>query len=83
MTTTTTAQPVASWIAGEWGAAPVTEGVELRDAATGVLVATAGGAPDLAAAVDYARTVGQASLGELPFHRRALILKSLAQALTA
>ena len=44
--------------------------------------ARVGAAPDLAAAVDYARTVGQASLGELPFHRRALILKALAQALT-
>src|SRR6185437_1149428 len=83
MTTTTTAQPVSSWIAGQWAAAPVEEAVELRDAATGILVATAGGAPDLAAALDYARTVGQASLGELPFHRRALILKALAQALTA
>ncbi|GAA4357985.1 phenylacetic acid degradation bifunctional protein PaaZ [Microbacterium rhizosphaerae] len=83
MTTTTTAPPVSSWIAGQWAAAPVDDEVELRDAATGILVATAGGAPDLAAAVDYARTVGQASLGELPFHRRALILKALAQALTA
>src|SRR5690606_28969646 len=37
---------------------------------------------DLAAALEHARTVGQASLGALTFHRRALLLKQFALALT-
>ncbi len=37
---------------------------------------------DLGVALDYARTVGQKSLGELTFHQRAVILKQLAQVLT-
>ena len=34
---------------------------------------------DLAAVVDYGRTTGQAELGKLTFHQRALKLKELAQ----
>ncbi|TFD13695.1 phenylacetic acid degradation bifunctional protein PaaZ [Cryobacterium sp. TMT4-10] len=34
---------------------------------------------DLAAVVEHARTIGQASLGELTFHQRAILLKKLAQ----
>ena len=37
---------------------------------------------DLAAALEYARTVGQASLGALTFHERAVLLKQFALALT-
>lgn len=37
---------------------------------------------DTAGAIDYARTTGQASLGKLTFHDRALIIKQLAQYLT-
>ncbi len=58
----------------EAGAAPV------LDASTGellALVSTSG--LDLAAVVDYGRTTGQAELGKLTFHQRALKLKELAQ----
>lgn len=58
--------------------------VEVRDASTGEVVtrvSTQG--IDLGAAVAYARTVGQASLGALTFHQRALLLKEFAIALTA
>lgn len=58
----------------EAGAAPV------LDASTGellALVSTAG--LDLAGVVDYGRTTGQAELGKLTFHQRALKLKELAQ----
>ncbi|MCC2033308.1 phenylacetic acid degradation bifunctional protein PaaZ [Microbacterium sp. BWT-G7] len=72
-----------SYIGGRWAAPDGSRATLLQDAATGVPVARVGAAPDIPAAVDYARTVGQASLGDLPFHRRALILKALAQALTA
>jgi oxepin-CoA hydrolase/3-oxo-5,6-dehydrosuberyl-CoA semialdehyde dehydrogenase len=37
---------------------------------------------DIASVLDYARRVGQASLATLTFHKRALLLKQLAQALT-
>ncbi len=56
----------------------------VRDASNGEIVtrvSTKG--IDLAAALDYARTVGQASLGELTFHKRALLLKEFGQILTA
>lgn len=56
----------------------------VRDASTGdevTAVSTQG--IDLAGALDYARTVGQVSLGELTFHQRALRLKEFGQILTA
>lgn len=56
---------------------------DVRDASTGELVtrvSTEG--LDLGAALEYARTVGQASLGELTFHQRAVLLKRFALALT-
>ena len=37
---------------------------------------------DLGGALEYARTVGQASLGALTFHQRAMLLKQFALALT-
>ncbi|MEY9778089.1 phenylacetic acid degradation bifunctional protein PaaZ [Arthrobacter sp. MW3 TE3886] len=87
---TTTAAPtvdtveiVPSFIRGSWwtpdatsaaGAAPV------LDASTGELLAKVSTAGlDLAAVVDYGRTTGQAELGTLTFHQRALKLKELAQ----
>jgi oxepin-CoA hydrolase/3-oxo-5,6-dehydrosuberyl-CoA semialdehyde dehydrogenase len=72
-----------SYIAGRWRAPDATRTTLLQDAATGAPVARVGAAPALADAVEYARTVGQASLGALSFHGRALVLKALAQALTA
>jgi oxepin-CoA hydrolase / 3-oxo-5,6-dehydrosuberyl-CoA semialdehyde dehydrogenase len=56
----------------------------VRDASTGeVVTAVSTKGLDLAAALDYARTVGQSSLGRLTFHQRALLLKQFAQALSA
>ena len=55
----------------------------MRDASTGEIVtrvSTTG--LDLAAALEYARTVGQASIGALTFHERAVRLKQFALALT-
>lgn len=72
-----------SYIAGRWTPPDTTRTTVLQDAATGAPIARVGAAPDLAAAVDHARSVGQPSLGALSFHRRALILKALAQELTA
>lgn len=79
----TALREVGSYIGGQWWTSGATDGTVLRDASTGEPVAIVGDAPDIAAAVEHARTVGQASLGALTFHRRALILKGLAQALTA
>jgi oxepin-CoA hydrolase/3-oxo-5,6-dehydrosuberyl-CoA semialdehyde dehydrogenase len=73
-----------SYIRGEWwtpdAAAPATE---VRDASTGELVtriSTEG--LDLEGALEYARSVGQRSLGALTFHQRAVLLKQFALVLT-
>lgn len=83
-----------SYLQGEWwvpggdpatGAAGETTpgGVEVRDPSTGepIIRVSADGA-DLAGALEYARTTGQASLGALTFHQRAVLLKEFALALT-
>lgn len=78
---------LASYLQGAWWAprpADAADAAVVRDASTGAeicRVSTAG--IDLAGAVAYAREVGQASLGALTFHQRALLLKQFAQALTA
>ncbi|CAB4561503.1 unannotated protein [freshwater metagenome] len=70
-----------SYVQGKWWKAE--SGSPIRDASTGDVLAFVGSdGLDLAGAVDYARTVGQRSLGELTFHQRALILKALGAALT-
>ncbi|WP_194397701.1 phenylacetic acid degradation bifunctional protein PaaZ [Microbacterium atlanticum] len=59
------------------------DATDVLDASTGEVVtrvSTAG--VDLAGAIAYARTTGQASLGALTFHQRALLLKEFALALT-
>ncbi|MGN6425414.1 MAG: phenylacetic acid degradation bifunctional protein PaaZ [Leifsonia sp.] len=73
-----------SYNRGEWWTPEGDDGaVDVLDASTGELVARIGAAGvDLTGALEYARTVGQASLGALTFHQRALLLKQLAQALT-
>ncbi|MGE3448362.1 MAG: phenylacetic acid degradation bifunctional protein PaaZ [Microbacteriaceae bacterium] len=76
---------LASYVNGDWWVPEVSTGstTEIRDASTGEVVTTASTEGlDLGAALDYARTVGQRSLGELTFHQRAVILKQLAQVLT-
>jgi oxepin-CoA hydrolase/3-oxo-5,6-dehydrosuberyl-CoA semialdehyde dehydrogenase len=71
-----------SYVNGGWWT-PAGEGTPVRDASTGEVVTTVSTEGlDLGAALEYARTVGQASLGELTFHQRAVILKQLAQVLT-
>ena len=74
-----------SYVKGEWWTPDAAAGAsaqEVRDASTGdlvVRVSTEG--LDLAGALEYARTVGHASLGELTFHQRAVLLKQMAVAL--
>ncbi|MET0714961.1 MAG: phenylacetic acid degradation bifunctional protein PaaZ [Mycetocola sp.] len=73
-----------SYVSGGWWAPDETaDATPVTDASTGevlALVSTRG--LDLAAALDYARTTGQASLGILTFHQRAVLLKQMAQVLT-
>ena len=74
-------QIVPSFVNGGWWSPAGETGAQaVMDASTGALVATVSSeGVDLAGAVEYARTVGQASLGQLTFHQRALLLKQLAQ----
>ncbi len=66
-----------------WTPASTVEGTVIRDASTGAEVARVSTEGlDLAATLDYARTLGQASLGTLTFHQRAVLLKQMAQVLT-
>lgn len=69
-----------SYIAGSWWTPSQPQRiVEVHDAVTGELVCQVStDGLDTAAAVAYARSTGQASLGELTFHQRALRLKELA-----
>lgn len=65
----------AWWTPGEEVA-----GTEVRDASTGAVIARVSTEGlDLAAVIEHGRTVGQAGLGRLTFHQRALKLKELAQ----
>ncbi|WP_028265324.1 phenylacetic acid degradation bifunctional protein PaaZ [Arthrobacter sp. MA-N2] len=78
----TTVETVPSFVKGEWWtpSADASAGVPVRDASTGeVLANVSTDGLDLAAVVDYGRTVGQRELGKLTFHQRALKLKELAQ----
>src|SRR5450830_1795490 len=91
MTTTATAQEptvgtaeiVPSFVRNSWwtpDAAAAGGAVPVLDASTGELLARVSTEGlDLAAVVDYGRTTGQAELGKLTFHQRALKLKELAQ----
>lgn len=66
-----------------WSPASAVDATVIRDASTGEEVARVSTEGlDLAAALDHARTVGQASLGALTFHQRAVLLKQMALALT-
>ncbi|MBD8023587.1 phenylacetic acid degradation bifunctional protein PaaZ [Microbacterium gallinarum] len=73
-----------SYVRGEWWTpADASSAVTVADASTGeaiTRVSTEG--LDLAGVLEYARTVGQRSLGVLTFHQRALLLKQFALALT-
>lgn len=73
-----------SYVQGAWWTPSSTErAVVVRDASTGeeaTRVSSEG--LDLAGTLEYARTIGQASLGALTFHQRAVLLKQLALVLT-
>lgn len=76
-----------SYVQGAWWtpAADIdaSAAVEVCDASTGeVVTRVSSKGLDLAAALEYARTVGQKSLGELTFHQRAVLLKQMALLLT-
>jgi len=76
---TAQATVVPSFIAGEWISPQAEGGTQVLDANTGQPVATvSAGALDVAAALDYGRTVGQRELSGLSLHQRALKLKELA-----
>ncbi|QIG39589.1 phenylacetic acid degradation bifunctional protein PaaZ [Microbacterium sp. 4R-513] len=72
-----------SYLRGSWWTPTTGSGAEVRDPSTGELitVVSAEGA-DLSGALEYARTTGQASLGAMTFHQRAVLLKEFALALT-
>jgi oxepin-CoA hydrolase/3-oxo-5,6-dehydrosuberyl-CoA semialdehyde dehydrogenase len=73
-----------SYVQGEWWSpSDDSDATVVRDASTGEVVARVSTKGlDLAAALDYARTVGQQSLGALTFHQRALLLKEFALVLS-
>src|SRR5215467_1987988 len=67
-----------SYTGGQWRS-PTGEGSPLRDAVTGEEVATISSEGiDMAAALEYGRTVGGPALREMTFHQRAALLKALA-----
>ena len=75
-----------SYVSGAWWTPEISTGsipgTPVHDASTGQEVARVSTEGlDLAGALEYARTTGQASLGALTFHQRALLLKQLAQVL--
>jgi len=72
-----------SYLAGRWHSPSGATDI-LRDAATGEPVASIGtGGVDVPTAVAHGRGIGGPAVRELTFHERALLLKQLAQALTA
>jgi len=73
-----------SYVQGAWWTPDSSAGALIvRDASTGEeITGVSSDGLDLAAALEYARTVGQSSLGALTFHQRAVLLKQFALALT-
>ena len=73
-----TLQDIKSFAAGQWIGSD-SEAREIRSAVTGEVIARAGnGALDVAAMLDYARSVGGPALRDMTFHQRAKMLKALA-----
>ncbi len=81
MAIATSIETVPSYIQDAWWTpADGVQATDARDASTGeVLARVSAEGLDLAAAVAHARTVGQAELGRLTIHERALKLRELAQ----
>jgi oxepin-CoA hydrolase/3-oxo-5,6-dehydrosuberyl-CoA semialdehyde dehydrogenase len=85
--TVDTVETVPSFVQDSWwtpDAGSAASAVPVRDASTGeILAKVSADGLDLAAVVEYGRTTGQAELGKLTYHQRALKLKELAQYLNA
>ncbi|MCU1476832.1 MAG: enoyl-CoA hydratase [Subtercola sp.] len=83
---TTEVRLLPSFVRGAWWSpepAARASATPVRDASTGEVISlVSSDGLDVQAAVDYARTVGQKSLGALTFHQRALVLKALGAYLT-
>jgi oxepin-CoA hydrolase/3-oxo-5,6-dehydrosuberyl-CoA semialdehyde dehydrogenase len=74
-------QRLQSFVAGHWTEV-AGEGVALRDATTGAVIAQASSAgPDVQSMLAHARARGGAALRALTFHERAAMLKALAKML--
>ncbi|WP_104181533.1 phenylacetic acid degradation bifunctional protein PaaZ [Arthrobacter sp. B0490] len=73
-----------SYVQGSWWAPENPHRVtDVTDASTGETVARVSTEGlDISGAIEYARTLGQDSLGDYTIHERALILKQIAQYLT-
>ena len=84
MTLLSTGTIVPSYVLDSWWTPPDGSRTQLvLDASTGEEIASVSSEGlDLADVVEHARTVGQASLGRLTFHQRAILLKRLAQYLS-
>ena len=84
MTLLSTGTIVPSYVLDSWWTPADGSRTQLvLDASTGEEVASVSSEGlDLAEVVEHARTVGQASLGRLTFHQRAILLKQLAQYLS-
>lgn len=74
-----------SYVQDSWWTPARTDGaITVVDASTGdAIVEVSAHGLDLSAVLDYGRTVGQRSLGELTFHQRAVLLKEFALILGA
>jgi oxepin-CoA hydrolase/3-oxo-5,6-dehydrosuberyl-CoA semialdehyde dehydrogenase len=71
---------IPSYLMDEWWTPSTGAGTAILDASTGAAVASANVAGiDIPGSILYARSVGQAGLGALTIHERALKLKELAQ----
>jgi len=71
-----------SYVCGHWHSGGG-QGVAMRDATTGELIATASSSGvDFAAALDHARAKGGPALRALTFHQRATMLRALAKKLS-
>ncbi|WP_168581774.1 phenylacetic acid degradation bifunctional protein PaaZ [Gephyromycinifex aptenodytis] len=77
--TTTVAPIVQSYVQDAWWA-PEDSGKAVLDASTGEEIARVSAEGlDVAGVIEYARSVGHQSLGEMSLHERALVCKQLAQ----
>ena len=71
-----------SYVCGRWHGGTA-EGIAMRDATTGEVIATASSSGiDFSAVLDHARDVGGPALRELTFHQRASALRALAKRLS-